>query len=89
MLGFISVAALIAQLDIPKFVLFWFIGMPMYASIALCFIAMLGAGGVPLPYPLVPKWFVKQRREEWARSIVRLKEWARRRRERRRLRRRK
>ena len=89
MLGFISVAALIAQLDIPKFVLFWFIGMPMYASIALCFIAMLGAGGVPLPYPLVPKWFVKQRREEWARSIARLKEWARKRRERRRLRRRK
>ncbi|WP_218078945.1 hypothetical protein, partial [Arthrobacter sp. HMSC06H05] len=26
MLGFISVAALLGQLDIPKFVLFWFVG---------------------------------------------------------------
>ena len=89
MLGSISAAVLLAQLDIPKYVLFWFVGVPMFSSIGLCIIAMLGAGGVPLPYPLVPKWFVKQRREEWARSIVRLKEWARRRRERRRVRRRK
>ncbi len=89
MLGFISVAALLGQLDIPKFVLFWFVGVPMYASIALSFIGLLGAGGVPLPYPLVPKWFVKQRREEWARSRARRKVRARIRRERRRLRKRK
>ena len=89
MLGSISAAVLLAQLDIPKYVLFWFVGVPMYASIALCFIGLLGAGGVPLPYPLVPKWFVKQRREEWARSRARRKERTRIRRERRRLRKRK
>ncbi|KGF20883.1 hypothetical protein HMPREF2128_04090 [Pseudoglutamicibacter albus DNF00011] len=86
MLGSISAAVLIAQLDIPKFVLFWFVAVPMFSSVGLCIIAMLGAGGVPLPYPLVPKWFVKQRREEWARTLDRLKDWARKRRERRRLR---
>ena len=87
--GSVSAALLLAQLDMPKFVLFWFVGVPMYASIALSFIGLLGAGGVPLPYPLVPKWFVKQRREEWARSRARRKVRARIRRERRRLRKRK
>ena len=81
--GFISAAGLLAQLDIPQVVGYWFLKVPMFASIALGFIGLLGAVGVPLPYPLVPKWFVQRRRQEWARSRGRRKARTRIRRERR------
>ena len=89
MLGSISAAALLAQLDIPQVVGYWFVKVPMFAGIVIGFMGWLGAGGVPLPYPLVPKWFVKQRRKEWARTRARRKIRTRIRRERRRLHRRK
>ncbi|MCG7305399.1 hypothetical protein MHJ63_09005 [Pseudoglutamicibacter albus] len=73
--GSVSAALLLAQLDMPKFVLFWFVGVPMYAGIAIGFIGFLGAGGVPLPYPFLPKWAVKKQKEEWARTIGYVKEY--------------
>ena len=87
--GSVSAALLLAQLDMPKFVLFWFVGVPMYAGIAIGFIGFLGAGGVPLPYPFLPKWAVKKQKEEWATAIAWLKGRVRKRRERRRRRKRK
>ena len=87
--GSVSAALLLTQLDMPKFVLFWCVGVPMYAGIAIGFIGFLGAGGVPLPYPFLPKWAVKKQKEEWATAIAWLKGRVRKRRERRRRRKRK
>ena len=75
MLGSISAAALLAQLDIPQVVGYWFVKVPMFASIGLCFVGFLGMAGVPLPYPFLPKWAVKKQKEEWNRTIGYVKEF--------------
>ncbi|MDR7293445.1 hypothetical protein [Pseudoglutamicibacter albus] len=69
-IGSISAAALLAQLDMPQLVGYWFVKVPMFAGIAIGFIGFLGAGGVPLPYPFLPKWAVKKQKEEWATAIA-------------------
>ena len=75
MLATISAAALLAQLDMPQVVGYWFVKVPMFAGIAIGFIGFLGAGGVPLPYPFLPKWAVKKQKEEWVRAIGYVKEY--------------
>ena len=74
-IGSISAAALLAQLDMPQVVGYWFVKVPMFAGIAIGFIGFLGAGGVPLPYPFLPKWAVKKQKEEWVRTIGYVKEY--------------
>ena len=89
MLATISAAALLAQLDIPQVVGYWFVKVPMFASIGLCFVGFLGMAGVPLPYPFLPKWAVKKQKEEWVRTIGYVKEYTQKLRDRLRSRRRK
>ncbi|MDR7293446.1 hypothetical protein [Pseudoglutamicibacter albus] len=89
MLASISATALLIQLDIPKVVGYWLVKLTVFGVFVCVAIALLGLAGVPLPYPIVPKWLVKRRREERAKIKSWLKEDIQRLRERRRLRRRK
>lgn len=69
--GSASALGLFAQLNIPEAIAFWLYEIPLLLVFITGIIGFLGAMGIPLPYPFTPKWVVKKRKEDRAKSRAR------------------
>lgn len=70
-IGSASALGLFAQLNIPEAIAFWLYELPLLLVFITGGIGFLGAMGIPLPYPFTPKWVVKKRKQERAKSRAR------------------
>lgn len=69
--GSAAALGLFAQLNIPEDIAFWLYEIPLVLVFLIGVIGFLGAMGIPLPYPFTPKWVVKKRKQERAKSRAR------------------
>lgn len=69
--GSAAALGLFAQLNIPEDIAFWLYEIPLVLVFLIGVIGFLGAMGIPLPYPFTPKWVVKKRKEDRAKSRAR------------------
>ena len=70
-IGSASALGLFAQINIPETIAFWLYELPLLLVFITGGIGFLGAMGIPLPYPFTPKWVVKKRKQERAKSRAR------------------
>ena len=64
--GVSGIGGLVDSLNPPEFV-YTVLTFLLMAALILCFIAVTGVFGVPLPWPFVPKWVVDIRKAKRAR----------------------
>ena len=64
--GVMGIAGLVDSLNPPEFV-YTVLTFLLMAALILCFIAVTGVFGVPLPWPFVPRWVVDIRKAKRAR----------------------
>ena len=68
--GVSGIGGLVDSLNPPEFV-YTVLTFLLMAALILCFIAVTGVFGVPLPWPFVPRWVVDIRKAKRARRRAR------------------